>query len=606
MREGYLVVAGLAVALLGAAAAMGLMAPAGGTAGLTFADVADDVGLEYTGVGSGISNTNAGVYVADYDRDGWQDVLAVGGRRPVLFENRGGRFVRSGDLPPLDARRIHGVLFVDYDADGWRDLLVLVDPGVPRGDYTPPNTSTGGGGTATNATTGSGHRRSAHPILLHNDGGTFSVDDVLENVSLQRWPIGATAGDYNRDGCPDAFVYQDGDWADRTPVGYHDPSSVGNVTDDNGEPNILLRGTCEGFERVNGTTAGITGERWSLAASMVDFTGDGWPDIHVANDYNEDYLYVNQRNGTFRPTRLGDETDRNGMSSEVADVNGDGRLDVFVTNIGDPMDGGDVARDTGGLFLRKARHDSPRHRGNTLLLNRGNGTFVNRASAYGVRQSPALWGWAAVIADLDDDGDRDLVHTNNEKSSITSNGGQLRFTRRDTPLAVWEGTGDGFTAVAASAAGFDRMNGRGVAQLDYDRDGDLDLVVADDGDAYALYENRGAPGNSLQVTVASGEDDATTLGARVTTVVDGESTLRVANARADFLSQESRVLHVGLGEDEVVDRLRVVWPDGTTRVFRDVAAGHVVVHPDGAVERVPRPSAPAALGWHSVAAAGEP
>jgi hypothetical protein len=410
--------------------------------------------------------------------------------------------------------------------------------------------------------------------------------------------MGATTADYDGDGHLDVFVYQTGDWSERTPVGFRNPGSIGNITDDNGAPNVLLRGNGSGgFEVVE--DAGISGERWSLGASFVDFTGDGRPDVHVANDFNRDVLYVNNGDGTFEQRLLGAETDRNGMSSEVGDVNNDSHPDVFVTSIYSGTASADVEGDTDQVFENRDRYaQGGRSEGNNLLVNRGNGTFVDRASEYGVRRTADLWGWAAIMADLDNDGDPDLLHANNERNDATTGGSNV-LVSEPTPPAVWAFADGRFVRVDATQAGFGKADGRGMAQLDYDRDGDADVLIADHRGRYRLYENRlgedrdagsggllseDDPGRHAIQLLVKGERRYVALGARVQVTVDDRTQHHLVTDGADYLSQDTRVLHVGLGSAETADRVRIEWPDGTTHTLVDVPADQYLrVHPNGTV-----------------------
>jgi len=505
-------------------------------------EVSEDVGFTYASQASGVGNGDAGVYASDVNNDGWPDLLAIGGDQPVLFENTGGAFERSDALPAVDMA-VQGALFFDADGDGWEDLLLLPREG--------------------NAT------------FLRNDGGTFTKEKRGLGDAFDVG-VGASAADYDGDGDVDVFVVQYGNWADGTPDGYL--QSEGYVSEDNGNPNVLYENTGDGFERVE--NAGIRGAHWSLATSFVDLTGDGAPDVHVANDFNNDTLYVNQGDGTFERRVLGTETSRNGMSSEVADVSGDGRPDVFVTNIYFPLDEANLTEE------RRARLEnyfsfvlrSKRIAGNNLLVNRGDGTFGSEAAAYGVREGG--WGWAAVISDLDNDRDPDVFHA-------TQN--VFRFDEEDphyTYPMVWTRGSEGYESRDASDLGFEELDGRGVAALDFDRDGDVDLAVSAYNGEFVLYENRAERlgNNALDVRAVESNGATTALGARVTVTVDGETQTAIQHARSDYQSQDSRVLHFGLGDRETVDRLQVVWPDGTRQTLRNVTANqYVTVAPDGTV-----------------------
>jgi hypothetical protein len=533
-----------------------------GASELQFRSAADRVGLNYSATTSRSINGNGGVYAADYDNDGDSDLLLLGGSgryseysqlpsHPGLYRNNGSGFVLTGTLESerLSNRSFVGALWFDYDTDGWTDLLLLP--------------------------------REGRSVFLHNDGGTLRVKRVGLEVNMSV-PFSASAADYDGDGHPDVFVAQNGDWQTTTPKGFHQPN--GSITDDNGAPNLLFRWNESRQEYVRVTDAGIEGTRWSLATSFVDLTGDGRPDVHVANDYNHDYLYVNEGDGTFRQVETGNATNRNGMSSEVADVDGDGRLDIFVTNI----------------YLNRSRVESQpirnylrlrlgkRTKGNNLLINRENGSFVDRAGADGYRVRRGGWGWAAVIADLDNDGDRDLFHTTKMFSREFS---ESHYTRYGV-LAERVGPRQ-FRIENASRYGFRPADGRGVASLDYDRDGDLDLAVSVYfSGPYQFYENVGADrddGGWLQVDVGHGPNQ-TALGARVYVTADNRTRLGVRNAKADYLSQDTRVLHFGLGAHERVDKLRVVWPDGTERVWTDLPANRrVSVAYNGTLRTSPAP-----------------
>jgi hypothetical protein len=529
-------------------------ATAGGDAvasSLRFREIGSSHGFNYTGQAPATMIVNGGVYVVDFDGDRWPDLLAVGGPAPVLFENENGTFERSGVLPSIDAT-VEGAHVFDYDGDGQEDLLLLA--------------------------------QDRSPILLENEGGEFTERPGAFPVNMT-YPVGATSADYDGDGCLDVFVYQYADWAETQPAGIHNETVSG--AEDNAHPNHLFRGDCTGeFTPVSGGE--ISGNRWTLAASFVDFTGDGRPDVHVANDFNYDVLYVNRGNGSFEQVLLGPETNRNAMSSEVGDVNGDGRPDVFVTNIVLPQ----ILKRTAGPF-------AGRMEGNNLLINRGNGSFEDAAEAYGVRDGG--WGWAAVLADFDNDGDEDLFHTTKTiaitptvHSEIVDEGmSREEYVLRHPSIRYprfFERDGDGFDSTRAASLGFEEGSGTGVARLDFDRDGDLDLAVAQVEGGFRLYENELAGEGTHWVRIeVRGEEGLPATGARVVVTVDGQDHHRLVNSRADHLSQDSRLVHVGLGDTDTVDRVRIVWPDGTEVVLGDLAADQrVTVNPDGRTDTATR------------------
>jgi len=237
-------------------------------------------------------------------------------------------------------------------------------------------------------------------------------------------------------------------------------------------------------------------------------------------------IYVNQEDGTFRRHVLGEATDRNAMSSAIADIDHDGRLDIFVTNIFLPK-----------RFRKQAKRVSGQGLGNNVLVNQGNGSFVDRAGAYNV--TVGGWGWAASLSDFDNDGDRDLFHAIMTQALPVGVRNALRgeginpddYVRVHPDLMyprIWERTGQEFAKRNASRLGFESEDGTGVAALDFDRDGDRDLaMVAPDG-GVALYENQMETGRSLELRLE--RPGGPVAGARVY-VTAGERTLVARSQR---------------------------------------------------------------------------
>jgi len=490
-----------------------------------FTETAADCGFEYSTSGNADGSSDGGVFVADFDRDQRSDLLAIGGDHPTLFENTGDGFEQSGALPDRDYPPLKSALFFDADGDGWQDLLL-----IPR---------------------------TGEPVLLANENGDYRERNDGFDVRLQ-WGTGATTADFDDDGSQEVFVIQNGDWRKGTPR--RGPS--GEATD--GYPNMLFDAGDDGqFERVDG--ANVSGNRWSLATAAADLTGDDRPDIYVANDYGYDVLLTNEGDGTFAHRTIAN-TNSHGMASVLRDVNGDGYLDAFVTNIRfeNPQD---VWALNSGLNVRNT--------GNTLLINRGNGTFDEQSAEYEIQQGG--WGWAAVIEDFDNDRTLDIIHATQNYLRRTEEEG---FVGVETRPALWEGTGDGFERRNGSATGLVTANGRGLATLDFDSDGDLDIAVADTSEQFKLYENRDDAGNWLQVRV---RDSGPAIGASVRIETNRETRKRVLHSRSNFFSQSTRMLHIGLG-DATVEQIHVTWPDGTSITFEDVGVnGRLIVSANGSM-----------------------
>jgi hypothetical protein len=462
----------------------------------------------------------AGVFVSDVNNDMRPDILAIGGESPVLYMN-----TRTGFNPRpmnVDFQPAYA-LFFDYNNNGWKDLLLLP------------------------------HFRNSRdsPLFMQNNGGTFERKHIGLDVSLES-PRAASAADYTGNGCLDIFIVQEGDWEKRRPVGFNNPEV--SIQEDNGARNLLFAGDCENF---NETTldAGIKGESWSLSTSFVDLTNDGYPDIHVANDFNNDVLYLNNRDGTFDRRILPDFTNRNGMSSEVADVTGNGYLDIFVTNIRYSSIA-DVGRFGG------------RMQGNNLLVNKGNGNFVDRAAEYGIRDTGG-WGWAAVFADFRNNGFLDLAHS---------------VTAQSSPgyPSVWKGEGDEFVRLNPKKAGLQRSRGHGIASLDYNLDGSVDLVESEKGSTgtYKLYSNTEDSGNWTIIGVKHNRNH-TSIGTRVVVEFNDRRHMKVKSSGSDYMSQSSSYLHFGLGNASEFD-LKVERPSGTVHRYENMPANRrLEVQPGG-------------------------
>ncbi len=507
---------------------------------LEYLETARERGFDYEYVHDGSAGqqvmiTNAGLYVADVTNDGSEDILAIGGSVPELYYNQGGTFERSDSFPEIDDP-VLGALFFDHDNNGFDDLLLLVEHG--------------------------------EPITLINDGGTFTEGDLGFDFELEI-PVGAAAADCTGNGLLDVFVIQNGDWSSNRPLG-----TEGHlVSNDNGNPNYLFRN--EGGEYVVDRESGIDGDRWSLAMAFVDLTDDGNPDIYVANDFNTDILYRNRGDGTFEPQEMPD-SNRNAMSATIADVTGNGLLDVFVTNI---------------YFDNVLERHMPTIKlnsdGNNLFINEGDGSFVDRAEEYGIHKGG--WGWAALVEDFTNTGIQSLIHATSQLGVDSRIQSEERLTRdeidRRYPYinypAVFGRVGDdAFESVHPTDLGFERMNSRGMVALDCNQNGMLDIAIANARGAYKLYECSNASDNWLRVNIQP-DRHRPAIGSKLYVETETISSFKPLHSGSDFLSQESRIIHFGLGE-ETSATLTVAWPDETERTFDSVPSNHqIAVYPDG-------------------------
>ncbi|HEX5830205.1 MAG TPA: VCBS repeat-containing protein, partial [Gemmatimonadaceae bacterium] len=411
--------------------------------------------------------------------------------------------------------------------------------------------------------------------------------------------------DYDADGDLDAYLLNHATHTERAigawPTGADGPSAARDR---------LLRNEGNRFVDVS-ERAGLVGglDGFGLGVVASDLNGDGCPDLYVANDFQEnDLLYQNDCDGTFteRITRATGHTSRFSMGVDAADVNDDGRPDVFV---GDMLPEREEVLKTSAssesfnlfnLRLRAGYH--PQYARNTLQLNLGDGRFSEIGYLAGVHATD--WTWAPLFADLDNDGRKDLFVANgiyrrpndldyinfvgNEAAQTALARGDARanaeIVRRmpqvPLPNHAFRNNGDlTFTDMAAAWGLAHPGFSTGAVYVDLNGSGALDLVVSDVNGPVAIYRNRARErtGNGY-LTVRLRGDGANTagIGARVMATHGGATQLLEQMPTRGFQSSVDHRLHFGLGGATRVDSLVVVWPDRRYQVLTDVAANQTI------------------------------
>ena len=518
---------------------------------LAFREVAAERGLvfRHAAFRFGVSADPAamvggGLCWLDADEDGWLDLFVVNGFSQQdrgawlkraglptshLFLNDRGRFT---DVTPESgaglAVRGQGCVAADLDRDGDTDLFVTT---------------------------------AERNVLLWNDGdGTFTDGGESAGVDAFGWHAGAAAGDVDGDGWPDLVV-----------AGYVDLNKpVESATQ--GFPNTyagrrdllyLSNGRADGrvtFREV-GAEAGLEVARFEYGLGVVlsDLDRDGDLDAYLANDTNPNRLYENvpwPGGAEADPAGLGFRFEERAASAGVADPNssmgvavadydGDGRGDLFVTN------------------ARRQVHAVYR----SLPPDPAQPSFADVRDELGPDFSGST-GWGVSWADFDLDADLDLFVANGDIPVLDLVGGAEH-------AQLFENLGNTFRE-AASASGLQRMVpvvGRGSAVADYDNDGDLDVALASVGGPLRLLENAGTKGNWLEVELKGFHP-----GALVTAVLpNGRKLRREVQAGGSYLSSEDPRLHFGLGTAQRLRELVVRWPGGDETRLTDVVADQLVV-----------------------------
>lgn len=542
MRRRDFIVAGASLAAFGSSAP---------DAGFRLADVTAQSGIRFRHNNGAFGakylpeTLGPGCAFLDYDRDGWLDILLVNGadwpghRRArstlrLYRNNRNGSFTDVTERAGLAVEMYGmGVAIADYDNDGFPDIFI----------------------------TAVGQSR------LFRNTGRGSFVDVTHKSGLggrKGFSTSALWFDYNRDGLLDLFVCNYVRWAPE-----HDVfCSVDGTHKSYCTPEAYQGTTCWLFRnRGNGTFEDVTAKSGifdttskSLGVAMLDYDRDGWPDLFVANDTQPNKLYRNRRDGTFEDVavRAGvafseDGQARAGMGVDVADFDNSGVAGIAVTNFDDEM--------------------------MALYRSQGHGIYHDAALLSGIGQaSRKRLGFGCVFFDADLDGRLDLAavngHIDDTVRNIAGNHGYAQAPH----LFHNDGQGRFHDVAAAVGGGFATPKvGRGLAYGDFDRDGDIDLLLTtNQGPAY-LYRNDLTSGNrSLRLHLQGTKSNRDAIGAVVRVTTPEATQSRMVKTGSSYLSQSELALTFGLAKRDRADRMVIEWPSGQVQEFRYLSAGQYV------------------------------
>jgi hypothetical protein len=526
---------------------------------IRFADITAGAGIGFTHATGAFGEKwmpetmGSGVAVFDYDADGWPDIFFVNstgwpgraedrGAASRLYRNRGdGSFEDVTSRVGLDAPLYGmGAAAADYDGDGDTDLYV----------------------------TAVGDNR-----LYRNDGGRFA--DVTgptgtagnpPGAAHPAWSTAAAWFDADRDGWLDLFVCNYVRWTPETDLfTTYDGENKGYATpqDYEGESCRLLHNEGGGAFSDVTSQAGVENvEGKSLGIAIDDVNGDGWPDIAIANDTYQNFLYLSNGDGTFRDAALEagvafDEFGRAraGMGIDVADVTNRGQLSIAIGNFSnEPV---------------------------ALYTQIGDALFQDLAGAARITRPTMLpLTFGLRFADLDLDRYSDLLLGNGHIEPDIGNVAEDVAFEQPPLLLQNDGRGQFSDVTGAVGGGFEEpMVARGIATADFDRDGDLDVVVTTNGGPAKLLRNDvDSTGTSwVRVALEGAEPNVGAVGAIVRVWAGGVAQRFAVATSSSYLSQsETNPVLAGLGGLPAADSIVVMWPDGGVSRTGSVVAGESV------------------------------
>lgn len=511
---------------------------------IRFEDATGKSGIEFTHnfgsqkLGSLLESTGSGCVWFDYNNDGFPDLYVASGKpledgihpyplkqAPALpphnhlYRNNGDGTFSDVTDPAGVAANIYGMAAIaaDYDNDGFVDLFVT------------------------------GYGRA---ILYHNNGnGTFTDVNAKASIVVDGWSISSAWLDYDRDGCVDLFV---GRYVKFDPKyrNYYSADNYPGPLDYAGDTNRLFHNNCNGTFTDVTDKSGIGAYKGrTMGVTAADFDGDGYPDIYVANDKTENFLFHNKHDGTFDEIagELGVAYGQNGESTSAmgpifADIDQDGRIDLWVTD----------------------------SKYNRLMRNTGQNGFEDIGPASGISQATAQYAsWGTGIYDFDNDGGLDI---------LIFHGGLIHMVPQEKSL--FQGLGNGKFADVSRDGGpalEAKTVSRGACFADYDNDGKVDAFVVNLGSPATLLHNlTESPNHWLTVRLKGKKSNRDGIGARLELLAGGRKQVVERFAGSGYLSQDDARIHFGLGTASKADKLTIRWPSGREQLLENLAVDRVL------------------------------
>ncbi|MEP7229126.1 MAG: FG-GAP-like repeat-containing protein [Ginsengibacter sp.] len=525
-----------------------------------------------------------GVAIGDINNDGKTDVMLTSnmGENKLYINEGNWQFedITSKSGMEQDSMWSTGVVFVDINNDGWLDIYVC----------------------------NSGHMKDGNrrnKLYINNHDLTFIESAANYGLDISAYTTQVSFFDYDLDGDLDCFMINNSPLPVNL-IGYSNrrdlPDAQWPVADFlKGGGDHLFRNDNGRFTEVT-KQAGIHGSliSFGLGVSVGDFNNDGYPDVYVANDsYERDYLYINQKNGTFKDD-LEDcmqHTSFSSMGADLADINNDGYQDVFTT---DMLPEGDFRLKTLGSFdnidvYRNKVKNGLYHQfmKNCLQLNNKDGTYSEIADYSGV--SATDWSWGALFFDADNDGYNDIYVCNGVNRDVTNLDFMDFFANEVIQKMVLTGKKEGVDKIIkeipvnsmlnkayknlgnlkfkdmGESWGFTQPSfSNGAAYGDLDNDGDLDLIVNNENGPVFIYRNNSREvnkNNYIGIYLKGKEKNTFAIGSSIKVFAGNQIFSRELIPSRGFQSSMDYKQIIGLGTLTKIDSMVVTWPDRSSNTF---------------------------------------
>lgn len=549
-----------------------------------------------------------GVATGDLNNDGLSDIFFIGNSVPnKLFLNEGNwKFNDVSEESGLQGRNHWktGVTLVDINADGWLDIYISYSGNAPVEGYNKPIVKN--------------YKPRANQLFINKGcepGGVPTFQESAKEYGLDA--VGTFSSqayffDYDLDGDLDMFLLNH---ANMFYSAFQNVKKLRNLRHPYFGNRIYKNEEGHFVDITDSTGIHGSGLNFGLSAAISDINNDGWPDIYVTNDYEEqDFLYINKKDGSFQEIshKVFGHLSKFGMGSDIADINNDALPDIFVADMlpednyrQKVLDGVDEY-DKFNKAVELGYHYQ--YMRNTLQLNAG----LSQDSLPGFSEigqfsgvSNTDWSWAPLIADFNNDGLKDIFITNGFLRDFTNldfvkfqannamlannsgnKSGNLQSLVQKIPTTkvsnyVFKNTGDNKFENNSKNWGLDEeTTSNGAAYADLDNDGDLDLIVNNLNEPVSIYKNtqeKTSSNNFIKIKLKGINKNTQGLGSKIyITLNKNDQIFQETYFTRGYLSSVEPLFTIGLGDSDKIEKIKVVWPDNQVSLLKNISPNQTI------------------------------